>query len=695
MGLFDNLFNPLWSKVSKLPEEKQVSFSLVVMSYGYIRWQLKEIITDVINKTGQKGIRDDSGQTIHISKVSEDQLQRLINNFSLGLLNSNKGNGDDPSKKLKFFSTERLAYMLIVPFQMDENHRTGLSKSIDPEDNSYSKKPDEARAQVIASWMKILKINNPEFPRAINLSGFLTKWDECVQAMIPGMLIGVARTSNADIISRAKNDCGKMPSHIRGFFLELADRMASPDFHFSEQQKQKPAPSPNLFSSVVRDQGRDKIDLSKKGGGYIDLLASLFYVAAEDILTPDDKTVFSSWANLTTSYWGDEHKRAFAIAELHFLKDAKSRRIEIPPEIIKAGELIPVDQLPPLEKPLSASVEAIYLKIYKPTNPEVIPTSSITESLPSKVKPFTAREPFVVNGLDFHSEIFSLGFADNQRELVIGVGDRVVIYDTKDINNLTSILPHGNNNDISFAALVLNDEFCLSASWDEKIRLWDKKELDFVWTQEIYCNSKRSIALSSDRREALCVDSSSTLYRINLTNGEVIDEYEYEGHGPEIVAIDPYGLYTVTSGEESWVSNPKTYAVIRSLEDGKITQNITCVSKPVVFVSITEDDKCILVDEDAIMVWDVNASRFIGEMNPFSKVKCGARAPGSNFLVVGCENGSFEIWEWVHCRQVRSFKANSVAISSIAITKDETRIYTGGSNGTLKGWSTIGSPNYL
>lgn len=250
-------------------------------------------------------------------------------------------------------------------------------------------------------------------------------------------------------------------------------------------------------------------------------------------------------------------------------------------------------------------------------------------------------------------------------------------------------------NDISFAALVLNDEFCLSASWDEKIRLWDKKELGYLWTQEIYCNSKRSIALSSDRREALCVDSSSTLYRINLTNGEVIDEYDYKGHGPEIVAIDPYGLYAVTSGEESWVSNPKTFAVIRSLEDGKITQNITCVSKPIVFISISEDDKCILVDEDAIMVWDVNASRFIGEMNPFSKVKCGARAPGSNFLVVGCENGSFEIWDWVHCRQIRSFKANPVAISSIAITNDETRIYTGGCNGTLKGWSTIGSPNYL
>jgi len=264
MGLFDNLFNPLWSKVSKLPEEKQVSFSLVVMSYGYIRWQLKEIITDVINKTGQRGIRDDSGQTIHISKVSEDQLQRLINNFSLGLLNSNKGNGDDPSKKLRFFSTERLAYMLIVPFQMDENHRTGLNKSIDPEDNSYSITPDEARAQVIASWMKTLKINNPEFPRAINLSGFLTKWDECVQAMIPGMLIGVARTSNADIISRAKTDCGNMPSHIRSFFLELADRMASPDFHFVEQQKQKPAPSPNLFNSVVRDQGRDKCIIRRK-----------------------------------------------------------------------------------------------------------------------------------------------------------------------------------------------------------------------------------------------------------------------------------------------------------------------------------------------------------------------------------------------------------------------------------------------
>jgi hypothetical protein len=695
MGLFDNLLNPLWSKVTKLPEEKQVSFSLVVTSYGYIRWQLKETIVDVINKTGQRGIKDISGQIIQISTISDDQLQRLINNFSLGLLNSINGIGDDPSKKLKFISTSKLAYMLIVPFQMDENHRTGQSKSIDPENNSYSKKPDEARTQVIASWMKILKINNPEFPRAINLSGFLTKWDECVRALIPGMLTGVSRTSNADIISRAKKDYSNMPNYIRGFFSELADRMASPDFRLSDQQKQKPAPSPNLFNSVVRDQGRDKIDLSKKGGGYIDLLASLFYVAAEDILTSEDKKVFSIWANLQTSYWGDEHKRAFAIAELHFLKDAKYKKIEIPPEIINAGELIPIDQLPPLEKPLSASIEAIFMKIYKPAELEVIPTPSVAESIPSKVKPFTAREPFVVNGLDFQSEIFTLGFADNQRELVIGVGDRVVIYDTKDIKNLTSVLPHGNNNDISFAGLVLNDIFCLSASWDEKIRLWDKKELDYIWTQEIYCNSKRSIAISSDRREALCVDSSSTLYRINLIDGTLINEFKYEGHGPEIVAIDPYGLYAVTSGEESWVSNPKTIAVVRSLEDGRITQSIDCIKKPVLFISITEDDKCILVDEDTIMVWDIKSSRFIGGMNPSSKVKCGARAPESNFLVVGCENGTFEIWDWIHSNRICTFRANTASINSIAITNDETRIYTGGSNGSLKGWSTIGSPNYL
>ena len=486
-----------------------------------------------------------------------------------------------------------------------------------------------------------------------------------------------------------------MPNHIRGFFFELADRMSSPNFHIFEQQKQKPTPPPNLFNSVIRDQGRDKVSLRKDGGGFIGLLASMFYVTSQDMLTQNDRKVFSNWADLTTSYWGDEHKQAFAIAGLHFLRDAEARKIQLPPKVIKVGELIPIDQLPPLKKPLSASVESIFIRIHTPVETEIISPSPINKSLPSNIESFTAREPLIVNGRDFQSEIFSLNFADNQRELVIGVGDRVVICDSYDIKILTSLLPHGKNNDISFASLVLNDEFCLSASWDEKIRLWDKKELDYLWTQEIYCNSKRSIALSSDRMEALCVDSSSTLYRINLTNGEVIDEYEYEGHGPEIVAIDPYDLYVVTSGEESWGSNPKTFAVIRSLEDGKITQNIACVNKPVVFISITEDDKCILVDEDTIMVWDVNASRLIGEMKPHSKVTCGARAPGSDYLVVGCNDGSFEIWDWLHFSQVRTIKANSVSITSIAIKNDETIIYTGCSNGVLRGWSTIDTPNHL
>lgn len=81
--------------------------------------------------------------------------------------------------------------------------------------------------------------------------------------------------------------------------------------------------------------------------------------------------------------------------------------------------------------------------------------------------------------------------------------------------------------------------------------------MDYIWTQEIFCNSKRSIAISSDRREALCVDSNSTPYRINLIDGAQVNEFNHEGHGREIVAIDPNGLNAVTSGDESGVSNPK------------------------------------------------------------------------------------------------------------------------------------------
>ena len=52
---------------------------------------------------------------------------------------------------------------------------------------------------------------------------------------------------------------------------------------------------------------------------------------------------------------------------------------------------------------------------------------------------------------------------------MIGVGDQVVIYADERYCNLTSVLPHGKKNEISFAGLVLNDNFCLSASWDEKL----------------------------------------------------------------------------------------------------------------------------------------------------------------------------------------------------------------------------------
>ncbi len=702
MGLFDNLFNPIWRKAAKLPVEKQVSFALVVMSYGVIRWQLKEIITDVINKTGQRGIRGGAGQPIHASRMTEDQLQCLINSFALGLLSSMGKIGEDPSNKLKYFSPTKLAYILFAPFQMDENYRTGVKKSIDPENSSYSKNADEARTQVIAVWIKILKNNDPEFPRILNLSGFLTIWDESVRALIPGMLIGAGRIQNADIITRAKKECASMPDHISGFFFELADRMALPNFRLVDQQIQQPNASPNLFNSVVRDQGRDKIDINSKGGGFIDLLASLFYVFAQD-LTTEDQSIFSIWGNLPTSYWGDEHKKAFAIAQLHFFEEAERYGVEGPTEIMNMAKLIPTDQLPSLAKPLSAGVVAIFMKIYGLEKSKLTPTPTQTpsNSLSSKnapgtkLKPFTAKEPFIVNRLDLKNEVFSLDFAENQRVLVIGVGDQVVLYDMLDFKNLTSILPHGNNNDISFAGLVLNDEFCLSASWDEKVRLWDKKGLNYIWTQEIYCNSKRSIALFPDRRQALCVDSGSTLYHLDLSDGKIINAFTTEGTYPETVAVDPNGLYAVTYGKDVRTRNSPPIIMVRGLKDGTIFQFLDCIASPVRFMSITENLHCLLVGEESITVWGIKEGRVIKKMDPMNKITCGARAPNSDFLVVGCENGTFEVWDWVRANRVFSFKANNTSITSIAISKDETSIYTGGSNGALRGWRTIGSPQYL
>lgn len=367
MGLFDNLSNPIWSKVSKLPMEKQVSFSIVVNCYSFMRWKFREDITELINKAGQKGIGNASGRKIHASQLAEDQMEQLINSFSLGVLSSQRPIGDDLSNKLKYFPPDMLVNMLTILFQMDEKYHTGLNRSINHDDNPYSKNSDEARTQVIASWIKVLKINDPEFPRAIILAGFLSVWDNTVLALISGMLTADARTSNAEIINRAKIECKNMPDHIKVFFVDLANRMASPEFYFVERQKQEKEPTPisDLFSGIVRQDGRDKIDPSKvKGGGLIEFIASMSYVTSEEMLTIDEKKLFSNWANLPSNYWGDAHKRAFAIAELHFLKGAKARGIALPPKMDNIGEHIPDDQLPPLESPLSPNIEAFFIEKY-------------------------------------------------------------------------------------------------------------------------------------------------------------------------------------------------------------------------------------------------------------------------------------------------------------------------------------------
>ena len=219
MGFFTRISNPLWWKASKLPEDKQICFGLIVAGYGFLRWKVQDIIEDVINLAGNNGGKDKFGHKLSFSRLSANDLSVMVDTFALSSLNSINVGLEDPTNKLKYISTLRLRDMFMSATLIDLNFQTKANNSIDPDNCKYSKNPDEARAQLIVDWMGTLHVGDPKFALILNQSAFPSLWKACEQSMIPGILIGFYRKSNHEIIKLTENECEKVPDHIKPFLM--------------------------------------------------------------------------------------------------------------------------------------------------------------------------------------------------------------------------------------------------------------------------------------------------------------------------------------------------------------------------------------------------------------------------------------------------------------------------------------------
>lgn len=119
----------------------------------------------------------------------------------------------------------------------------------------------------------------------------------------------------------------------------------------------------NIAGSVSNlPDGRRVLNIGKDGDINSIIMSSAMIMA--DNLTREKQVAFSRWAHLPTNIWTTEHREFFSLALMHFLMDAKVRGANLPPEIMKAIDLLHPQALPDLPYPLDKTIINLFSGLF-------------------------------------------------------------------------------------------------------------------------------------------------------------------------------------------------------------------------------------------------------------------------------------------------------------------------------------------
>jgi hypothetical protein len=222
MALLDRFANPLWHKVSKLDSQRQRVFAVVVTSYDFCRRTVEhELVLE-----NEPAIRQ--WIPAHTPLTAELRTE-LTDEALLGLLRCCTCPERDGTGKLPAGVVQGLPEVWGTFVLADVNFRLKRSSPNVLSDTHYSTNKDEARTQVLTSWMKMLGIASPSFVTDINARGFGLKWQELGDSFVGGMLKSFLRTPDDVILSKARRVAAEIPLYRRRMTEYFIDRLATSD----------------------------------------------------------------------------------------------------------------------------------------------------------------------------------------------------------------------------------------------------------------------------------------------------------------------------------------------------------------------------------------------------------------------------------------------------------------------------------
>ncbi len=215
MGFFGWFKHPLVAELDKLERQHRISAAVILIAYDYVR----EVVQSHILPVAMEGAVDPNVQARHALNLRDEAVVALMRCCTTPDHDKSGKLGSAP-----VFSIPAVAGTLVLG---ELNERRGRSVRSTIDTCSYSKRPDEARVQLVLEWRQILGRQDSEFVSGCNNQLFIERWNQAVTSFIAGYLLGVSRLSDDDVLERAGAVVRKVPRHQHANVIYILRRLAA------------------------------------------------------------------------------------------------------------------------------------------------------------------------------------------------------------------------------------------------------------------------------------------------------------------------------------------------------------------------------------------------------------------------------------------------------------------------------------
>jgi len=321
VALLDVLFNRLWHRVSQLSPDKQRDFAIVIGLYDFSRQSVsREFLSPLCSRMARS--------YANIPREGDVLFERLLDESVIAVLRSCTPPDYRFGVKLTYCSVTGLPEVLGVFALCDANHRAGRSEATVLKETRYSSDPDEARTQLMMTWMRLCGIADPRFVRDASDGHALEIWQTMTGSLIAGALRGIDRSPDTLLLSKGKQLADSTPPHRRQHVDLLIQRLASatkpvehsPKTVADERQTTTrqpltgPRPAPFVHPEFQSD-GRAVLRVPADAN--LATLLQQMIVVFRRQMTPEDNQIAAEWVALigakpiTGGRWEREHEEAF------------------------------------------------------------------------------------------------------------------------------------------------------------------------------------------------------------------------------------------------------------------------------------------------------------------------------------------------------------------------------------------------